>query len=99
MEVVASTLLFYTNGNFVPKGEKAVPKKVQYANLQLLVGHHAFPPKEGTSEPITAPYLSRFHPSFQDTEIFVVGSSPREYLRQNPRGTISSRDGTGDDSL
>ena len=94
-----STFLFYTNANFVLKGEKAVAKKVQYANLQLLVGHHAFPPKEGTSEPVTAPYASHIHPSFQDLEIFVVGSSPREYLRQNPRGTISSRGGTGNDSL
>ena len=51
------------------KGEKAVAKKVQYANLQLLVGHHAFAPKEGTSEPITAPYASRFRLDFQDPHV------------------------------
>jgi len=39
-------------------GEKAVPRRVQYSNLQLLVGHHAFPPREGTSEPITAPVFA-----------------------------------------
>ena len=50
------TPLFYTDANLMLKGERAIPKKVQYANLQLLVGHHAFPQKEGTSEPITAPY-------------------------------------------
>ena len=65
-----STFLFYTNANFVLKSEKAVAKKVQYANLQLLVGHHAFPPKEGTSEPVTAPYVPQSYPSFQDPEIF-----------------------------
>ena len=47
------------------KGEKAIAKKVQYANLQLLVGYHPFPPKEGTSEPITAPYASRFRFDFR----------------------------------
>ena len=99
MEIVTPTLSFHTNTDFVPKGEKPVAKKVQYANLQLLVGHHAFPPKEGTTEPVTAPYASQFHPSFQGLEIFIVGSLPLEYLRQSPHGTISLRGGTGNDSL
>lgn len=54
------TLLFVLyDANFLLKSDKTASKKVRYANLQLLVGHHAFPPKEGTSEPITAPYVSR----------------------------------------
>ena len=64
--------LFYTGANFVLKGERAVPKRVQYANLQLLVGHHAFPPKEGTSEPVTAPYASQYDYKFQDLHIFFL---------------------------
>ena len=59
-----STPLFYTDANFMLKGERSIPKKVQYANLQLLVGHHPFPPKEGTSEPITAPYVRQYRSYF-----------------------------------
>jgi hypothetical protein len=81
------------------KGERAVAKKVQYANLQLLVGHHAFPPKEGTSEPITAPCVLPFHSNFRGLDVFVVGSSRHGYLLQHPHGTLSSRGGTGNGSL
>jgi len=68
-------------------GEKAVAKKVQYANLQLLVGHHAFPPKEGTSEPITAPVFATrmststptWNPIFKrwEWQRFAVNTIPR----------------------
>ena len=97
-EITVSILLFYADVNFVLKSEKAVAKKVQYANLQLLVGHHAFPPEEGTSEPVTAPYTSQFHSYFQKLDVFVVGSLPRGCPLRSPPGTTSSRGGTGSGS-
>ena len=36
---------------------------------------------------------------FPRAQCFIVGSSQRGYLLRNPRGTLSSRDGTGNDSL
>jgi len=61
----------------IVKGEKAVAKKVQYANLQLFVGYHPLPPENATSEPVIAPYASQFHLNFQDIDVFFVGCSPR----------------------
>jgi len=67
--------------------EKAVAKKVQYSNLQLLVGHHSFPPKEGSSELITAPVfatrISTSKPTWNhifkrwDWQRFAVNTIPR----------------------
>ena len=91
--------LFYTDASVMSQSEKAVAKKVRYANLQLLVGHHAFPPAEGTSEPITAPYASQSHFNFRGIHVLVAGSSRRGYPLRSRRGTTSSRGGTGSGSL
>jgi len=67
--------------------DKAVSKKVRYANLQLLVGHHDFPAKEGTFEPTTAPVFATristskptWNPLFKrwDWQRFAVNTIPR----------------------
>lgn len=56
---------------FTFKGDKAVAKKVQYANLQLLVGHHVFPPKDGTSDHYTAPYAPRLRSNCREVDVLL----------------------------
>jgi hypothetical protein len=80
-EITVSILLFYTDANLILKGEKAVAKKVQYANLQLLVGHHAFPPKKGRLNPSLL-RTCLVSSQFSKVDVFVVGSSRRGYLLQ-----------------
>lgn len=68
-------------------GEKTIPKKVQYANLQLFVGHHELPLEEGMSKPVTAPIFATristskptWNPIFKrwDWQRFAVNTAPR----------------------
>ena len=61
---MAFASLIYTDANLIVKGEKAVAKKVQYANLRVLVGYHPLPPVDSVTDAVIAPYASQFRLNF-----------------------------------